>query len=626
MQENQEEHEFLPMNACNESTSSLSAVDIETQDSLLRKRSFTFRPVGPPTAPVVLSWKNLLVTVTKKGVTKTLLNNINGSINGGFWAIMGASGGGKTTLLSTLSMRLNIPGVSIEGDVALNGRSFNKHLLKSVSAYVMQDDLLFPELTVEQTLTYAARLRLARGTSNEEIQHRVDQVLGLMGIRHTRQVIIGDTRKKGISGGERKRVCVAMELLNQPSLIFLDEPTSGLDSSTALSVCRCLKDLSDQSICTVVCTIHQPQQKIFNLFDNLILMKKGEIIYQGGAQKSLLYFEVSGFPCPPEANPADHLLDILAPKPENEPVFPPHSVVVNIQSGNDKPPFKTIERQSWLMQVYILLDRCFWRLFRRYDLIVGNVIVSVVIAIFISLGVWKDIGESQTGVPFRGPSLFFCVVSQGVVASLQSTTSFPMERALMLRERSAGTYNVSAYFLAKSISDMLVQMIPSIIFSCIVYPSIGYQPNTSKFFIFMFFMITDTMAATSLAIMLSCLCVSLEMTTVVMSLAFEICRLYGGFFISPLQMTEEKAWQFAEDLSYLRFAFVGVAINEFSDLKLHCLPNQLKNGQCPYTEGEQVMKLYGYNLTSLGFNIGFLLCLIIGFRFVAYLALRFIKN
>jgi len=592
-----------------------------------RARAETFSPLSPEAAPVVLVWKDLDVKVKKHGKEKVLLNKISGAITGGFWAIMGASGGGKTTLLSTLSLRLNVPGVQITGSITLNGRPYNKETLKTVSAYVMQDDLLHPDLTVEQTLVCTARLRLPRHTSKSEIKERVDTVISLMGIGHCRAVVIGDTRRKGISGGERKRLCIAMELLNRPSLLFLDEPTSGLDSSTALSVCSFLKDIADRAICTVVCTIHQPQSKIFYLFDNLILMKKGEIVYQGGSRKSLSFFAAAGFPCPHGVNPADHLLDVLTSHLENTAEgVPDNKVEVDIQRGADKPDFGARDIQSWPEQVFILLQRNAQQSLRRSDILIMNMLVSIILALFISLSVWRSIGYDQASIALRRPALFFCAVCQGIVASLQSTHSFPLERALMLRERAAGTYNVSAYFFAKTVSDSFFQLFPTIVFTIIVYPVIGFHKGASRFFMFMLFMILDTLAATSLAVMLSCICVSIEMTTVVMSLCLEITRLFGGYYISPALMEQYKNWQFAEALSFLKYVFVGISINEFSGLEFTCTQKQLKNGICPYVNGEEVMKVFGYDLTSIDFNIGILIVYIVGCRIVAYLALRFIKN
>jgi ATP-binding cassette subfamily G (WHITE) protein 2 len=175
---------------------------------------------------------------------------------------MGASGGGKTTLLSAISLRLDQAKMEVTGTVHLNGNIYDTSILKAMSAYVLQDDLLHAELTVTETIAYHAELRLAGKMSPESRKQRQIDVIELMGISHIQDVIIGDTRRKGISGGERKRVCVAIELLTAPKLLFLDEPTSGLDSTTALTVCKALKDLTTEGICTVICTIHQPQRKV----------------------------------------------------------------------------------------------------------------------------------------------------------------------------------------------------------------------------------------------------------------------------------------------------------------------------------------------------------------------------
>ena len=149
---------------------------------------------------------------------------------GGFWAIMGPSGSGKTTLLSTLSLRLDPSKMDISGEFRLNGRKYSKSALKAMSAYVMQDDLLHAELTVEETVLYQAKLRLLHSETKveeQEVLDRVEDVLVLMGIGHVRHVAIGDSVRKGVSGGERKRVCVAIELLSRPKLMFLDEVSIG---------------------------------------------------------------------------------------------------------------------------------------------------------------------------------------------------------------------------------------------------------------------------------------------------------------------------------------------------------------------------------------------------------------
>jgi ATP-binding cassette subfamily G (WHITE) protein 2 len=538
---------------------------------------------------------------------------------------MGASGGGKTTLLSTLSLRLDTNFMDIAGEIRLNGREYSKSTLKSMSAYVMQDDLLHAELTVMETLQYAQKLRMDQKYSNEERQERVKQVLDLMGITHCSDVIIGNTRKKGISGGERKRVCIAIELLNHPKLMFLDEPTSGLDSSTALSVSEALKKLSEIGECTVVCTIHQPQPKIFNLFDNLILMKKGKVVYQGSAQKVDRFINEIGVPCPPDVNIADHLLDLISPVNAVGDRVDEHQrglfVPVDLSLGLDKALFSSELATSWFKEFIVLCERNIKQYIRRPDMILMNLVGTVIIAIFIGCGAWHFIGTAQGSIRLRTPSLFFCCVSQGIAASLQSINSFPGERAIMLRERASGTYQTSSYFMARTIVDMITQLWPPIIFSLIVYFCVGYQHSASKFFLFTMFMILDTMAATSLATAVTCMCVSVEMSTIALSCLFEICRLYGGFFVAPSQFTGIPQWRFADALSYIKYAFVGVALNELHGLELSCPVGTV----CQFTNGAQITEFYGYNDYTIGFCAGILVVLIVGFRLIGYLGLRFIK-
>lgn len=614
-------------------------------------------PISPENAPSVLSWRDLVVTtkVSKAKVQKQLLNNLSGSITGGLWAIMGSSGSGKTTFLSCLAMRLDSYRMGISGDVFLNGKTYSKHILKSMSGYVMQDDLVHAHLTVGETLSYAARLRMPRTTSVADRELAQEHVMQLMGISYCRDVLVGDSRIKGISGGERKRLCIALELLTKPQLLFLDEPTSGLDSSTALSVMMTLKHLASTGECTVVTTIHQPSSKIFATFDNLMLMKKGDIVYQGNAVRALDYFEKLGFPCPAYTNPADHLIDIIA-DPEDYSIHdtdgdddtkkkqcPNKKFIVPLDSdfGSTKPSFNVKEWQPWYYQFIVLLQRNLHHHMRRWDIIAMNICVTIIIAVFVGSSVWHNIGFGKAGGGKRQPALFFCVIHQGIVSSLQGSHSFPLERSIMLRERAAGTYYVSAYFFAKTVADMTVQIISPVLFTVIAYPLIGFQNDGTHFMRFMSFMILDSFAATSLANMISCIFVSIELSTVVLACAYEWVRLFGGWFISPALMATYPEWKFADALSYIKYAFIAVSLNEDDGLVLHCLQKERTPptsigaetfANCkipplvsyPYT-GASYNSLYGYDHYTIEFCAGMLITYIIVCRLLAYLGLRFIK-
>ena len=416
-----------------------------------------------------------------------------------------------------------------------------------MSGYVMQDDLVHAMLTVHETLMYTAALRLPAGTEFQERLRRCDECLKTMGIEYCRDVIVGDSRNKGISGGERKRLCVAMELITRPKLLFLDEPTSGLDSTTALSLMNTMKDLCTRGECTVVCTIHQPQTKIFHLIDNLLLMKKGEIVYQGACGKSELYFAQAGYPCPDKMNPADHMLDCvtLGNYDEKEPAnVPKMHVPLNMDFGIEMNDFTMRAVQPWFWQLIVLVHRNMMEKLRRWDIVAMNIFITIIVAVFISNGAWFRIGNFADSVPKRNAIMFFTVIHQGVVSSLQGTYAFPLERAIMLRERAAGAYYVSAYFLAKTGVDSFFQLLAPFVFTAFVYPIVGLNIfDYQKPFIFLGLQMLLCNCAVSLSNMCSCLFVSIEMSTVILACAMEITRLYSAFFVSPVLLDSYPRWK-----------------------------------------------------------------------------------
>uniref|UniRef100_A0A914P039 ABC transporter domain-containing protein n=1 Tax=Panagrolaimus davidi TaxID=227884 RepID=A0A914P039_9BILA len=591
---------------------------------------------------------------------KILLNNVSGAITGGLWAVMGPSGSGKSTLLNTLACRLDANTV-VEGEMRLNGSKYDNAELKRIAGYVMQDDLLNGSLTVEETLMYTAELRLPRDFTNEQRKQRVRETMSEMGVTHVRDVIIGTPLKKGISGGERKRVCVGMSLLSRPQLLFLDEPTSGLDSVTALDLLHTFNKLAHgghegERAVTIVCSIHQPQSKIFDLFDSLVLLKAGNIIYQGPRADAMPTFTKAGFPCPLFTNPADHLMDVITPSKYNKAltdqeaiadsydqqakdqaivdakkagdradqaiVASQEPVIVDLEMGAEKRAGQmNVARPRWLKQVWILIRRGLQEHRRESSVIIASVIQTILIAVLIGTAFLK-IGQGQKSTIRRQPVLFFCAVNQGVFGALMVINAFPAERALTLRERASGTYLASAYFVSKIIVDTLVQVPVPIIFTCVVYFLIGLQATAGKFFLFMFFMILCSVSATSLALMISALCRTTDLSVTVLPMALEVFRLFGGFFLSPANLPKYFSW--LDALSYVKYSYVGIALNELQGLKLSC-EDTAPNANC-IPDGETTIRTLGLDYINIGGCIGCLIGYIIICRTIAYFGVRFLKH
>jgi ABC-type multidrug transport system ATPase subunit len=638
---------------------------------------------------------------------------------------------GKSTLLNALAFRLDTSTCEMSGDLRMNGRAYENSELKRMSGYVMQDDLLNPYLTVRETLYYTGELRLPATFTPAQRSARVGEVIAEMGLTHCENVIVGDPSKKGISGGERRRVCIGMELLTRPTLLFLDEPTSGLDSVTALSLVRLLQKLTRSGKCSMLISIHQPQAKLFALFDRLLLLKSGSILFQGSIPDALKLFEDCGFPVPHYSNPADHLLDVITP-PMDITIFeevqqeaamdafskrrqgsrgntafdlevatsvrdetPRHKSSTHELLGNDTPLGKALLQRrtsmdelrdvnivitefpltadmdiavvgdsnevelrrdqknealllshfrqphidlgfgsskpfimqrhsiSWLRQTSVLMQRNLKESIRKKWTLYTSIAQTIIMAILIST-VFLQIGTSQSSIVRRQPVLFFVCINQGMFGALGVINSFPAERALMLRERASGTYYASAYFAAKTTVDTLLSLPIPILFSTIVYWLTGFQPTGAKFIIFTIFMILCSLSATSLALMISALCKTTDLSVTILPMVLECARLFGGFFLSPTNLPGGFKWLNA--LSYVQYAYVGVSLNELSGLELHCDAGQLVNGVCPFTSGEQFIHTLGLDYISMNGCIGVLFGYIFATRIVAYLAIRFMKT
>ncbi|KAL6010921.1 ABC transporter G member 7 [Asimina triloba] len=222
-----------------------------------------------------------------------LLSNVNGEAKPGrLLAIMGPSGSGKTTLLNVLAGQVaSSPRLRLTGHLEVNGRPKPSRVYKV--AYVRQEDLFFSQLTVRETLSLASELQLSETLSAEERDEYVNNLLFRFGLVSCADSNVGDAKVRGISGGEKKRLSLACELIASPSVIFADEPTTGLDAFQAERVMETLQQLAQDGH-TVICSIHQPRSSVYAKFNDIVLLSEGAVVYMGPAQEALAYFAKLG--------------------------------------------------------------------------------------------------------------------------------------------------------------------------------------------------------------------------------------------------------------------------------------------------------------------------------------------
>ncbi|KAG0060191.1 hypothetical protein BGZ89_012477 [Linnemannia elongata] len=240
----------------------------------------------------------------------SILQNVSGVLrNGRTCAIMGPSGSGKTTLISMLTSK--IP--KDEGRILINGQEEDLSHYRKLIGYVPQEDIMMRELTVDDILLHSAYMRLPANLKRAQMTEKVLEVVDFLGLNSVMDSVVGDAEKRGISGGQRKRVNIGMELVTDPSILFLDEPTSGLDSSTSGDVCRLLKSIARRKGLTVAAVIHSPSPVAFDQFDDLLLLGHGgRVVYHGPRTEAPIYFAAIGFPIPKDASPSDFYMDVIS--------------------------------------------------------------------------------------------------------------------------------------------------------------------------------------------------------------------------------------------------------------------------------------------------------------------------
>ncbi|XP_030565056.1 ATP-binding cassette sub-family G member 1 [Drosophila novamexicana] len=258
----------------------------------------------PKRPPVDLAFHNLTYRVKEgnRSNAKTILKGVSGRLRSGeLTAIMGPSGAGKSTLLNILS---GYKTSNIEGSVTMNGSERNLSLFRKLSAYIMQDNQLHGNLTVQEAMTVATNLKLSKKFTKFEKNSMIDDILLTLSLSEHR-----NTMTRNLSGGQKKRLSIALELVSNPPIMFFDEPTSGLDSSTCFQCIHLLKMLAAGGR-TVICTIHQPSARLFEMFDQLYTLADGQCVYQGSTKQLVPFLSTLNLECPSYHNPASYVIEV----------------------------------------------------------------------------------------------------------------------------------------------------------------------------------------------------------------------------------------------------------------------------------------------------------------------------
>jgi ATP-binding cassette subfamily G (WHITE) protein 2 len=584
------------------------------------------QPFAIPEDKVDLVWKD--VVVSADGVT--LLQGVSGHIDGGLIAVMGPSGSGKTTLLNALGCRLG-EGMELSGEIRINGERYDHSKLKQYLGYVMQDDEHSPLLTVRETMELVALARLGDKLSNREISDRVEALLDQMTLRHCSDVAVG-SGNSGLGAGEKKRLSVALELLMLPKVLFLDEPTSNLDSLDALQFVESLRQLVNETSCVVVCTIHQPQYKVFSLFDRLILLRAGSIIYDAPIENLTEYCEKIGKPCPPNLNPADHLMEAIE-LPENMSFSSTNTENANLadmmdvsrrevdlERGKGRSVKNLRVTPPFCLALYMSFKRAFMLLKRRKVQWIVNLIITLINSVLVGT-VFLQIGQTPASQIKRFPAILFVVVNQATFGAVSTVQVFPSERNVVLRLRAAGSMTALPYFIGTAVAEMLFKTPFVVCFCIITYFSIGFQMSAGHFFLFL--IAVSGAFWTGMAVAMAVSTVSRH-ASIALPLLLEVGRLFTGYYSFPVDTSPVLNW--FNYLSFCYYPFLAVSYVEMNDLTLRCANGVNATGACKPVWAGQILRDRGFDDFSFGECMGIEAAYFAGCIIIAFLAVRFIKK
>nr|XP_007149406.1 hypothetical protein PHAVU_005G067600g [Phaseolus vulgaris]ESW21400.1 hypothetical protein PHAVU_005G067600g [Phaseolus vulgaris] len=506
---------------------------------------------------------------------KFILKDVNCEARPGeLTAIAGPSGAGKTTLLEILAGRIS-PCNKVSGHVLVNHRPMDVNRFRRTSGYVTQDDALFPSLTVRETLMYSAMLRLPGGRKVAAV--RVEELMKELGLDHIADSRIGGASDHGISGGERRRVSIGVDLVHDPAVILIDEPTSGLDSASALNVVSLLRLVAFNQGKTIILTIHQPGFRILELFDGLILLSDGFVMHNGSLNLLEARLKLAGHHIPDHVNVLEFALDVKQ----------------NDYNHNDN------------LGTTIFVTR----------------ILQAIVAGFILGSIFFNVGNQQSHAALQTRSGFFAF---SLTFLLSSTTEglpiFLAERRGFMRETSGGAYRVSSYVLANALVFLPFLLLVGLLYSTPVYWLVGLRKDIDGFLYFSVVVWLVLLMSNSLVACFSALVPNFILGSSVIAGLMGSFFLFSGYFIS-----EEKIpsyWIYMHYLSLFKYPFECLMINEYGGErgKTRCL--EISNGKC-ILHGVEFLRQQGLKDSQKWSNLPVMLSFIVGYRVLNFFILWF---
>ncbi|CAI8596749.1 unnamed protein product [Vicia faba] len=633
-----------------------SEIDIEVEDSSSNQNGplpifLKFEDVEFKVKNIQLGSNNPVKAMVTKVSTqhtveqdkyKRILKGITGSIGPGeILALMGPSGSGKTTLLRVIGGRLLD---NVKGKITYNDVKYTPAVKRRIG-FVTQEDILFPQLTVEETLVFSAFLRLPTNMNKQQKYAKVETTVKELGLERCRHTKIGGGFLKGISGGERKRTSIGYEILVDPSLLLLDEPTSGLDSTSANKLLVTLQGLAKAGR-TIITTIHQPSSRIFHMFDKLLLISEGYPIYYGTARETIEYFSSLRFSPEIAMNPAEFLLDLATGQvdgisvptdifDDQESAHDSSKAVINYLQHKYKTLLEPKEKEnhrgvttpehlqvaiqvkkewtlSWLDQFVILSRRTFRSRSKDYfDKL--RLVQALGVALLLGLLWLKSSTNTEAQLRDQVGLAFYICIFWTSSCIFGAVYVFPFEKYYLIKERKADMYRLSVYYVCSTLCDMVAHVFYPTFFMIIVYFMAGFKRTVACFFLTLLVVLLIAITSQGAGELFGAAVMSIKRAGMAASLILMLFLLTGGYYVQHIP----KFMQWLKYLSFMYYGFRLLLKVQYSGDELYDCES--KGGCRPLQSSPSFATV---NLKGGWEEVWVMLAMAMCFRLLAYLCLR----
>lgn len=581
--------------------------------------------------PVDLEFVDLSYSVPqgRKG-SKLILRGVNGKfLSGQLTAIMGPSGAGKSTLLNILA-GYKFGGVT--GAIYVNGQERNEKSFRKLSRYIMQHDLVQPQISVWESMEFAANLKLNATWSEDEKICLINEILDTLGLSGSK-----NTYSNYLSGGQRKRLAIAIELVNNPPVLFLDEPTTGLDDLSCAQCIKLLKLLAEGGR-TVICSIHTPSAKLFSIFDNVYVVSSGQCVYQGYASNVVGFLSSMGLVCPKTYNPADFLIEVCSGEYGNF----QDKMVTQIENGrnntycqyNEKKDvdlemeakyLKELEESesshkgsSSFAQFTILLRRMMKQFWRNKAGLFLRTFVFVFLGLLIG-NVYIGIGNDGSKSLFNFGFFYVCTIFFMYVPMMPVLLHFPMELQQIKREHFNQWYQLKSYFWAHTVAYLPILLILSFVYIIIIYLCSGQPMELDRFLLFYLICILTGMISETIGLIVGMLLdvVNALFIGTVIKIPLMLLAVYGfGSGIDDIPLWVRISMQ----LSYLRYTMEGLMVTMLTGRIVVPCPDSEEF--CAFNDVGYLMRITGMNHAVLWVDVIVLVFVVFLSKLTAYFLLK----